>query len=213
MTMISLLLCIKEKYFDFTCFPVKMNYLPPLGLDWTPFWSGPSLEVAGGFVETINLIGGIDRDLFLTFKSEVDELELNSRVSVTLSSDGGDAYTAMAFFDYIQYKKSQGMYFEITGTGLVASAAVLVLAAGSNRYLTKNAWVMVHEDTTPVTKHQLVHQAEKDLKHSRLLEGQWCEILESVSTANWSIWTDLHRNETYLNPSDCKKLGLIEGIV
>lgn len=132
------------------------------------------------------------------------------KVNILLNSDGGDAYAALAYFDLI--KNSQKTIF-ITATGLVASAAVLILAAGQHRHMTTNSWVMVHEDSVAVEEGMNVSQIERDAAHSRRLETQWSEILSSVTNTTVDKWNELHKAETYLNAKECLELGLIDKIV
>ncbi len=158
--------------------------------------------------------GDIDNALFSKFSTELAELEADKKVQsveIELVSDGGSAYDALAFHDRIINSR---LDIRITGLGLIASAAVLILAAGDHRRLTTSAWVMVHEDDCgSLNKRGMVHQAEKDIRHLRRLETQWNHLMETHTKASAMHWAKLHRDETYLTPSQCESLGLIEEIV
>lgn len=164
---------------------------------------------------TIYITGEITVESFMRFQKKLNLiLEETQQVYVELNSEGGDAYAAMAYFDLIQRKnKNPGRAVNVTATGLCASAAVLILAAGKRRYMTKSAWVMVHEDTTPIRKGMQVSAVEKEAKHARRLEVQWAELLADVTSATSVYWEELHKNETYLNAKECLELGLIEEII
>lgn len=163
----------------------------------------------------IYIVGEINDESYLKFTEELKVLEDahvsdNYPVQVCLMSDGGSAYAAMAFYDRIKYSH---LHLTITGIGFIASAATLVLAAGDSRVMTKNAWVMVHEDIASELKRKEVHQAERELAHMRRLENQWNDLLAKVTKTSSKRWEALNKATTYLSPQDCLELGLIEEII
>lgn len=164
-----------------------------------------------GNVPVIQIIGSIDEESFKVFSKKLRKFERSNvkRISVELSSEGGSAYDAMAFFDRIADSR---VIVDITATGLVASAAVLVFMAGDSRRMTPSAWLMVHEDSLSGLKNKKVHEVEKEVGHARRLENQWCELLASVSSLTMLKWSKLHRNETYLSHQECLDLGLLNEV-
>jgi ATP-dependent Clp protease, protease subunit len=164
-----------------------------------------------GIMETIYIIGEINEERFKQFDIKLTRFEKEiKKVRVVLSSDGGSAIDAISFYDRI---KQSELYITIEAYGIVASAAVLVLAAGDTRRLGKNAWVMVHEDVTDVTKHNRVTEAEKIVEHNRRLEDQWNTILEQSTTTTREEWAELHKNETYLTADECLEYGLVDEVL
>lgn len=160
-------------------------------------------------VPVIQMIGSINEEAFASFSKKLRKYERNQSIKevlIELSSEGGSAYDALAFFDRIRGTR---LSVTITATGLVASAAVLVFMAGDKTRMTPSAWLMVHEDTVGGLKNKKVHEIEKEVGHSRRLENQWCELLASVSHVSFEAWVDLHRSETYLNQEECRNLGLL----
>lgn len=160
----------------------------------------------------IHIAGEITDESFILFNRKLDKLEAMNKesVQVTLLSGGGDAYTALAFFDRIKASKC---HIDVVATGLVASAATLILAAGDRRFMTKSSWVMTHEDQANIESGDSVSKIEKNAAHSRRLEDQWCKILASVTKTPAKKWDILNKAETYLTPQQCLELGLIEEIL
>lgn len=163
----------------------------------------------------ITISGDIDNESYVEFSDKLAALETSTRgtVRVQLISDGGSAYSAMAFFDRIQNSRKP---IHITATGTASSAAVLILAAGHKRFMTKNAWVMVHEDLSSCNtdiEEMRVTEAEREIAHLRKLEDRWNDLLARVTTTPAWRWSELHKNSAYLNAQDCLALGLIEEIV
>lgn len=161
----------------------------------------------------IYINGDISIDAFVEFSQELSAME-DSRhtkpVKVLLVSDGGDANAALAFLDRI---RTSPLEIHVKATGIVASAAVLVLAAGDHRTMTQSAWVMVHEESIEGIDGSNVTTLERHAKHFRRIENQWSNILSCLTPTGKDKWLELHKNETYLNPQECLDLGLIEEIV
>lgn len=158
----------------------------------------------------INLISEISDLTFIAFKDELRQLESESDkpIYIDLSSEGGDAYAALSFAALLRMSKCDTI---ITGYGLIASAAVLVLASGTKRRMTKESWVMVHEDSGRVKGELKLMEVE--VKHMREMETQWCKLLADVTTTSFELWTKLHKRTTYLGAKQCLDLGLIDEVV
>ncbi len=159
----------------------------------------------------IQIIGSIDEEAFKSFSEELTAYEKAGakEVTIELSSAGGHAYDALAFYSRIRLSSCD---VQIIVYGLVASAAVLVLAAGDRRYMTSEAWVMVHEDSVHKMSAK-VTEIEKFGRHMRVQEDQWNKLLEFSTKLSASGWSQLHKAETYMTAKDCLKHGLIEEII
>lgn len=157
----------------------------------------------------IRIIGMIDENSFKEFSEQLYELEkTNKPIHIELSSGGGVAYDALAFRGRIG---SSPCVIKITAYGLVASAAVLILASGDVRYMAKEAWVMVHEDSDKIRGK--VVDLERETKHLRRMEDQWNLLLERSTGTDWKVWERLHKDNTYLCAAECLKLGLVDKLI
>jgi ATP-dependent Clp protease, protease subunit len=158
----------------------------------------------------IRVIGTIDEVAYKTFSEELRALELASSLPITieLSSAGGVAYDALAFSGRMRNSPCD---LVVKAYGYIASAAVLVLASGDKRYLAKEAWVMVHEDSGKI-KGDVVTM-EREVKHYRRMENQWATLLASLTDISADVWADLHKNTTYLCAGECLKLGLVDKLI
>lgn len=170
------------------------------------------VSLRGYMTFNLHIIGAVDSESYAKFSEELTQLEYSQEeeITVELMSEGGDAYTAFAFYERI---KNSPIHINIRATGFVASAAVLVLAAGDKREMTKLAWAMVHEDGGVETEGLAVFEMEREVKHMRTLELQWNEVLSSVTKISAAEWEVLNKKTTYLTPEACLNLGLIEEIV
>lgn len=160
-------------------------------------------------IRVMRIIGDINELAFENFSEELHEAEINKekKVIVELSSSGGSAYDALAFYSRM---KNSLVEIEVHVYGYVASAAVLVLAAGDIRLMAREAWVMVHEDSVQKLTAK-VTDLETNARHMRRLEDQWNALLAKNSSADAVKWGDLHKRETHLSAYDCIHFGLVEG--
>lgn len=157
------------------------------------------------------IVGAIDWETYATFSEALDVLEQESKkpIEIELASDGGDAHAALAFSDRIKNSQCDIL---ITGTGSVASAAVLILASGDYRQLTRTTWVMVHEEVGEL-EFASVTALERETKQHRLLETQWNKLLAANTMASAEYWEKLHKETTHLSAQDCLALGLVDRII
>ena len=163
-------------------------------------------------MRNINIIGDITEETFKEFHTALGKIEAKglTEAQVTLMSHGGDAMAGLAIFDRMALSP---ISFTVVATGFVASAAVVILAAGDKKVMTPCTWVMVHEEQVDEIKSTNVTHMEQNAHNYRKLEKQWCSILAQNSTTSMQIWEHLHRQDTYLDPTECLKLGLIDEIL
>ncbi len=159
----------------------------------------------------IRLIGDIDEIMLAQLYEELhDKYDSKSRINITLYSNGGSAKVALAMHDLIKRYPN----LTITGTGAIDSAAVLVLAAGAKRKMTKSSWVVVHEDLiTSEVKNKRVNAAQNIVSQFARLEDQWNQLLEEATGTSSAVWQELHREEALLSAEECLDLNLVQEII
>lgn len=101
-------------------------------------------------------------------------------IVVYLNSAGGDLFDGLGFAQLMLELQSRGLTVEVRCYGLAASAAAVILAAGSpgHRYIADCSFVMVHE--LWVFKWfsvQSVSQVEKEAKVMRKLQNAMIKML------------------------------------
>lgn len=157
------------------------------------------------------IIGDIDEEAYLNFTTQLADLEVNDNkppVTIELSSGGGSAFDALAFYSRIRNSPCDII---IEAYGLVASAAVLILASGDKRIMTAESWVMVHEDSVRFKGD--ITNLEKEAKNRRMFEDQWSHLLSQRTHLSKEQWDVFHKEgDLYLSPDECYKYGLIDGV-
>lgn len=153
------------------------------------------------------MIGDITWEAFEAFSKDLDSLREFGQKNITLelASAGGDAHAALAFYSKIRNFKGD---IAIQAVGQVASAAVLILAAGDIRSMDYNAWVMVHEDTGDTSGS--MHQQKIEIQQAFQLEKQWSEILATCTDETYEFWRKAHKRTTYMTAQECLKVGLVD---
>lgn len=159
----------------------------------------------------MNIIGAIDADNYSVFCQEMHEFEKTpgKKISIHLCSEGGDTYIGLAFYARI---RSSPCEIAVVAFGQVMSAATIILAAGDERLMDKDAWFMVHDDDTRVRESNSVI-ANNQFEHHEALEKQWAEILSRHSLIGKENWRELSRNTTYMSAYECKANGIVDELV
>lgn len=160
----------------------------------------------------IVIAGEINDESFGEFSKELAEYEKSGckKVMLEITSEGGSATAALAYYDKI---KSSTMEIHGVVYGLAASAASLIFIACNKRYMSRNSWFMVHEDSLSDIDGKKVHEIEKEALHARRMEDQWCDLFYASTGTPVSTWKELNKNETYMTAEECLKLGFIDGVL
>lgn len=160
----------------------------------------------------IKIIGSIDEELYANFALQMDVLEAESKtkeIKIELYSDGGYATVALAFYSRIRLSSCP---ITILGTGLVASAATLILVAGDKRLMTKEAWFMTHEDGIGKFSGK-VTDLETMARALRARETQWNLLLKERTGISLETWNKWNTKDFYLTAEECLDLGIVEGVI
>lgn len=160
---------------------------------------------------TIQITGNIEEGGFDFIDSALSELERGSRKAVTIkiNSPGGSVYEALAMVGRLQNSKCQII---TEGYGQIMSAAILILAAGDKRRISKFAWAMNHEASYTINGR---HSDVKDeIAQMEREEKMWCDTMAEMSGMNAEFWYKTsHKTNFYLTATECKNLGLVDEII
>ena len=158
----------------------------------------------------LQIIGEINDEGYKEFSEALYKLEYESKnpVTVELNSFGGDVTAALAYAARIRVCTAP-VY--VIAYGQVYSAAVLILASGHKRIMTKECWAMVHEEFAKIKGE--VKELEKEIKHLRRLEIQWNDMLQVLTKLDSKKWEALHKATTYMDAKECLAAGLVDIII
>jgi ATP-dependent protease ClpP protease subunit len=158
----------------------------------------------------LQIIGDIDFASFAKFDQELRELEEAGQkvVGVLLSSQGGSPEASLAFASRMRLSPCD---IHIVVMGCVYSAAIIILAYGDKRFMTRESWAMVHEEKMKINDR--VTSMERQVAVLRKFEDQAADLLFERTGTDADTWKELHEREAYLTPEACKQLNLIEEIL
>lgn len=170
-----------------------------------------SMQSLGAYM----LFGGIDQHVSADaceFIIKANILQASDGpLTFLINSEGGHVNDGFAIIDVMETSR---LPVQTVGTGLIASMALLILAAGSKgtRTLTKNTEIMAHQwmggmegkfhELMAVTsEHLRLKQLFVDhfMRHSTMSEKQINDVLFSPS-------------DRWLTPKECLKYGLIDRV-
>lgn len=124
--------------------------------------------------------------------------------TLIINSQGGDVYSALAIYDALRYSGKMNT----AGTGVVGSAATLVLLGGQKRFASENTRFLIHP---PVLLSN----------PSSSLERQEREFMHRLTAQLFARHTRLEEKEAHRFLSDqmffgierAEEIGLIEGLL
>lgn len=162
-------------------------------------------------MKTIYVVGDIDWESYKNFCIDMDEAESKNKgkqIEIHLASDGGNAHAALAFSSRMRLSENR---ICVTAAGYVASAATLILASGDLRRLTRESWVMVHEEQGELVGS--VTELETETAQLRRMEFQWAALLWRKSNTSAKDWGEMHKQTKYLSANECLELGLVDEVI
>jgi len=145
----------------------------------------------------------------------IDSTAQDERTCVWIQSPGGEIFPALRFVDYLNQMTERGFKIDTCMTGFCASAATIMACCGSTRYMTPNAWAMLHEPFVGMAgSHTHVRSRQK---HFESLYQQLLGIYqESIARSGKHVERDrleeLLKNEAWLSAEQYFELGLIDAI-
>lgn len=164
------------------------------------------METTTRSVNNLYLFGEITEEKVLELIKQIHTLTKPALLHI--NSEGGSLYDALSLYHAI---KNSPKKITTTGSGLVASAAVIILAAGHKRLISPEGWVMVHEGQSDYGT-ATAKEVRRTHAQSIRLEKQYCDILATHSKTDAETWNRLCEKETYLTASEVMALGLVDQI-
>jgi len=130
-------------------------------------------------------------------------------LNLFINSPGGHVTDGFAIIDVMETSR---LPIQTVGVGLIASMALLILAAGTKgrRVLTKNSAIMAHQFYSYLEgKH---HELVAGQKRHVQLEHQFVKYFMTHSTMTEKQIKDilLAPSDRWLTPQECKKFGLCD---
>jgi len=130
------------------------------------------------------------------------------RIKLHVSSDGGDVFPSLSSVDRIKNCKIPvDTYVE----GLVASAATLISVVGHHRYISKNAFVLIHQIRSEFWGN--FSEFQDETKNMNLLMKSIKKIYLQHTKLKEAELDDILKHDIYLDAEEALKYGIVDEIV
>lgn len=132
-------------------------------------------------------------------------------VNIRINSPGGDVDACLAMVDTIRRYQARGLVVDTSVDGYAASAATVVLQAGSTRRMGRHATLKIHQVRTETSGR--TSDLREVLQNMSVRE----DVVKSLYLARWKAGRQkldaLFAQEKLLPADECLKLGLVDEVV
>lgn len=166
-------------------------------------------------VDLVNRVIRLDGDIedgydFSHIDAAFTILESMSRQSITirLKSYGGSVHEALAIIGRFKQSKCQII---VEGYGAIMSAAVIILASGDKRRVSKYACVMHHEASYGLSGR---HSDIKDeIEQAEREERMWAKWMAEKTNQDAAFWYNHgSRKNFYMTAEECHACGIVDEV-
>jgi ATP-dependent protease ClpP protease subunit len=174
----------------------------------------------------IALSGTVDNSMYIAFKGMLSAIADRKLVVVELSTLGGDPEVARMMGEDIRFASeiSPDRRFVFLGKAAIYSAGTTFMSffARENRYVTRGTRLMIHERKLDKKVHlegplttcvATVKALLNEIESSIAIQNEGFQNLVLGSTVSLEEVLERAPANWYLEASEAKKLGLIEGIL
>ena len=143
--------------------------------------------------------------------TEWHRLDPNCNMEIIFSSPGGSIIDGMELFDFIRGMADQGHRTITGGTGMAASMAGILLQAGEHRWVSKEAWVLIHR--AAFFAFGQTHDVEDQVKLVQRIEKRIIDIFTARSQLTpQKIRRNWNRKDWWLDSDECLEHGLVDEV-
>lgn len=138
----------------------------------------------------------------------LEEKNKSKLITLEIKSEGGEMYESLAIVGRMRQSPCK---IRTVGYGQIMSAAVAILAAGDERFISKYAWAMHHQAQTEL-EGSIVDIAQA-LKQYRREEEAWSDVMEEFTNTPKESWLQAGVSDMYITPSQCLQFGIVDKII
>ena len=154
-------------------------------------------------------VATIQAELFYLASKMSPEESKNDPITIYINSPGGEVYSCLGLYDVMQLFINQGYVIRTINIGLAASAAAVILLAGSKgyRYCLPNSTVMLHQPSSGT------YGTITDMKIAVEEGDRLKKLLNNIVTKHASEQVvELMERDAWISPEEALKFNLIDEI-
>ena len=157
--------------------------------------------------QLINQIQEVTEDILsLSNKYELSEVP---KIYLHINSSGGELFSSFNLADTVKRNK---IPIVTIIEGSVASGATFISVSGSERLMSKNAFVMIHQLHGPAWGGTF-SEAEDDYNNCKLYMDKIMDLYEETTNLKKSQLQKMLKHDLYWDADTCLKYGLIDRII
>lgn len=154
-------------------------------------------------------VATIQAELFYLTSKMTPEESKNDPITIYINSPGGEVYSCLGLYDVMQLFINQGYVIRTINIGLAASAAAVILLAGSKgyRYCLPNSTVMLHQPSSGT------YGTITDMKIAVEEGDRLKKLLNDIVTKHAGEQVvELMERDAWISPEEALKFNLIDEI-
>ena len=163
--------------------------------------------------EAIDIVKRLMRDYYLSFlelqkKNTIYNLQIKP-LYFHINSFGGSVYAGLILYDFmLEYKKNVPIYTVVEG--IVASAATFFSIVGTKRFISPNAYMLIHQLSTFIGGNY--EQIRDDFHNTEKMMTQIVDIYVKHTKLTKKKIQEILKHDINWDACECLKNGLIDEI-
>lgn len=132
-------------------------------------------------------------------------------IEIMFNSPGGSVIDGMALWDYIQTIKAQGHHVVTSTVGMAASMAGILLQAGDERVMGKEAYLLIHEISFGIGGK--IGEVEDEVEFIKKIQERVIRIFAAKSMlTERQIKSRWRRKDWWLDSDEALRLGFVDSV-
>ena len=147
----------------------------------------------------------------MTQLNEWSRLEPGCDMEIIFDSPGGEVIPGMALFDFLRGLRARGHFITTVALGYAASMAGLLLQAGTQRVMGREAYVLIHEVSTGAIGK--IGEIEDEVKFVKKIQKRVLDIFAERSKKGREYFARRwRRKDWWLDSEECLKIGFVDEV-
>ena len=178
-------------------------------------WTPDTLVHYGPGRRNLAFWSDVSQQTVLPIISQIIELEHREKapIKIHLNTDGGSLHAALALYDVMNMVSSEII---ITATGMCASAGLILLAAGSKRYCTKNTQFFYHQPIMQSGPEVISTEQMRETASAYLYsQVTYDKIIKDTFGISDDVWSREFEGKIskYFSAEEALRFGLVDKII
>lgn len=147
----------------------------------------------------------------MTKLTEWSRLDPGCDMEIIFHSPGGAVIPGFALFDFVRWLSGEGHEMTVGATGMAASMAGILVQAGDHRWMSAEAWYMIHRAAFGAAGK--TYEVEDEVEWVKRIEKRIISIFTTRSALTpQKIKRNWDRKDWWLDSDQCLDVGLVDEV-